>query len=141
MGSESQPNLPVLDFTEEDLKPGTDSWLSACKSVRQALEECGCFVVVYNKASEGLQNGVFEALKELFDLPSEIKMRNKYEGKPLKSYVGQNSKIPLHESLGIDEGTTREGIQSFAHLMWPNGNDQFWLEFNFCTFIANFFYI
>ncbi|KAJ1382117.1 Oxoglutarate/iron-dependent dioxygenase [Sesbania bispinosa] len=125
MGSEGQLRLPVLDFTNEDLKPGTNSWLSACTSVRQAFEEHGCFVVVYDKASHELQNGVFSSLKELFHLPTETKLKNKYEGKPLKGYVGQHPKIPLHESMGIDEGTTLEGIQSFAEKMWPNGNDKF----------------
>ncbi|WJX16077.1 hypothetical protein P8452_06155 [Trifolium repens] len=117
--------LPVLDFTKEVLKPGTNSWSSTCKSVRQAFEEYGCFIVVYDKASYELQNGVFSSLKELFDLPTETKQRNIYEGKPLKGYVGQHPKIPLHESMGIDEGTTLEGIQSFAKKMWPNGNDKF----------------
>ncbi|TKY53411.1 2-oxoglutarate-dependent dioxygenase AOP1.2 [Spatholobus suberectus] len=125
MGSEGQPMLPVLDFTKEDLKPGTNSWLSTCRSVRQAFEEHGCFVAVYDKASDELQNGVFSSLKELFDLPTETKRRNIYEGMPLKSYVGQHPMIPLHESMGIDNGTTLEGIQSFAEKIWPNGNDQF----------------
>ncbi|KAJ1375627.1 Oxoglutarate/iron-dependent dioxygenase [Sesbania bispinosa] len=125
MASDGQLRLPVLHFTKEDLKPGTKSWLSACTSVRQAFEEHGCFVVVYDKISQELQNGVFSSLKELFHLPTETKLKNKYEGKPLKGYVGQHPKIPLHESMGIDEGTTLEGIQSFAEKMWPNGNDKF----------------
>ncbi|KAL2326023.1 hypothetical protein Fmac_025081 [Flemingia macrophylla] len=125
MGSEEKPMLPVIDFCMEDLKPGTDSWLSKCRSVRQAFEEHGCFVAVYDKASVDLQNGVFGSMKELFDLPSETKRRNIYEGMPLKSYVGQIPKIPLHQSMGIDEGTTAEGIQNFAQKMWPTGNDQF----------------
>jgi isopenicillin N synthase-like dioxygenase len=130
MGSEGKNlMLPVLDFTKEVLKPGTNSWSSTCKSVRQAFEEYGCFIVVYDKASYELQNGVFSSLKELFDLPTETKQRNIYEGKPLKGYVGQHPKIPLHESMGIDEGTTLEGIQSFAQKMWPNGNDKFWLVY------------
>ncbi|RDY03119.1 putative 2-oxoglutarate-dependent dioxygenase AOP1.2, partial [Mucuna pruriens] len=114
MGSEGQPELPVIDFTKEDLKPGTISWLSTCRSVRQAFEEHGCFVAVYDKVSDDLQNGVFSSLKGLFDLSTETKRRNIYEGMPLKSYVGQHAKIPLHESMGIDEGTTLEGIQNFA---------------------------
>ncbi|XP_061343602.1 2-oxoglutarate-dependent dioxygenase AOP3-like [Gastrolobium bilobum] len=125
MGSEGQLNLPVLDFSKKDLKPGTNTWLSTCTSVRQAFEEYGCFIVLYDKASDKLQNGVFGSLKELFNLPTETKLKNTYEGKPLKGYVGQHPKIPLHESMGIDEGATLEGIQSFAEKLWPNGNDQF----------------
>ncbi|OIV90453.1 hypothetical protein TanjilG_01931 [Lupinus angustifolius] len=133
MSSDEQVGLPVLDFTKENLKPGTNSWLSACKSVRHAFEEHGCFIVVYDKASsDDLQNGVFRSLKELFDLPTKTKMKNIYEGKPLKGYVGQHPKIPLHESMGIDEGTTVEGIGCFVQEMWPNGNDQF------CTYLFEY---
>ncbi|GKV35775.1 hypothetical protein SLEP1_g43995 [Rubroshorea leprosula] len=96
MGSESQaPKLPVLDFTKGNLKPGTESWLSACKNVRKALEEYGCFIV-------------------------ENKMKNRYE-KPLNGYVGQIPKLPLHESMGIDNATSLEGTQYFTNLMWPEG--------------------
>nr|KYP59848.1 hypothetical protein KK1_015289 [Cajanus cajan] len=74
-------------------------------------------------------------MKELFDLSAETKQRNIYEGMPLKGYVGQRPHIPLHEGLGIDEGTTLEGIQNFAQKMWPNGNDQFWYIYNLLLII------
>lgn len=127
MGGEGQlMNLPVIDFTNEDLKPGTTSWLSTSQSVRLALEEYGCFVAVFHKfASDQLRNGLFSSMKELFDLPDETKFRNKYEGLPLKGYVGQNPKIPLHESFGIDQGTSPEGIKTFADRLWTHGNDRF----------------
>ena len=35
--------IPVLDFSNLELKPGTSSWLSARKDVRRALEEYSCF--------------------------------------------------------------------------------------------------
>lgn len=125
MGSELQPKLPVLDFSSENLKPGTSPWLSKSKEVRQALEDYGCFVVLYDKVPSDLRNDVFGALEELFDLPTEIKLKNKYE-KPLNGYVGQIPKLPLHESMGIDDATSLEGTQTFTNLMWPSGNDRFW---------------
>ena len=127
MGREEEPkHLPVINFTKEDLKPGTNAWISTSQSVKQALEEYGCFVAIFHKfASPDLRNGLFNSMKELFDLPDEIKLENKYEGIPLKGYVGQNPKIPLHESFGIDQGTSPE-VKSFAHRLWPQGNDQFW---------------
>lgn len=125
MGSELQAELPVIDFSSENLKPGTSSWVSTCKEVQRALEDYGCFVLVYNKLTSELRNEVFGALEKLFDLPTETKMRNKYE-KPLNGYVGQIPKLPLHESMGIDNATTLEGTQSFTNLMWPNGNDRVW---------------
>ncbi|XP_030968259.1 probable 2-oxoglutarate-dependent dioxygenase AOP1 [Quercus lobata] len=125
MGSELQQKLPVLDFSCDNLKPGTSTWLSTSKEVMQALEDYGCFVVVYDKAPLELRNEVFGALEELFDLPTETKMKNKYDQKPLNGYVGQIPKIPLHESMGIDNATTLEGTQTFTHMLWPNGNDRF----------------
>ncbi|KAL1368100.1 hypothetical protein HN51_022223 [Arachis hypogaea] len=125
MGSEEKIKLPILNFTKEDLKLGSNSWSFACERVRKALEEHGCFVVVFDKVSDELENGVFNSMKELFDLPTETKMRNNYEGMPLKGYVGQIPKIPLHESMGIDEGTTLHKIQGFAQKLWPNGNHHF----------------
>ncbi|XVF25065.1 hypothetical protein REPUB_Repub13aG0181500 [Reevesia pubescens] len=124
MGSESSPNVPILDFSRGDLKPGTDAWRLACKNVRQALEEFGCFIVEYDKFPLELHNQVFTVLEELFDLPTETKMKNRYE-KPLNGYVGQIPKLPLHESLGIDNANALEGTQFFTNLMWPQGNDHF----------------
>jgi len=129
MGSDHNqvsPKLPVLDFSnKETLKPGTNSWLSARKDVQQALEEFGCFVVLYDKISPEFRNTLLPTLQELFDLPTETKMTNKYEAKPLNGYVGQIPNLPLHESMGIDNATSLEETQRFTKLMWPAGNDNF----------------
>ncbi|KAB5574134.1 hypothetical protein DKX38_001328 [Salix brachista] len=125
MGSdELPPQLPTLDFTSEDLKPGTSCWIKACSDVRLALEEYGCFVVEYNKLPLEMRDEVFGVLKELFDLPTETKMKNRY-AKPLNGYVGQIAKLPLHESMGIDNATSIAATQNFTDLMWPDGNDRF----------------
>ena len=125
MGSLVQePKLPVLTFSKETLKPGTECWDLARKDVQRAFEEYGCFVVSYDRISSELRNAMFGALEELFDLPTQTKMTNKYE-KPLNGYVGQNPVVPLHESMGIDAATTKEGTQLFTNLMWPQGNERF----------------
>ncbi|PON89431.1 Oxoglutarate/iron-dependent dioxygenase [Trema orientale] len=123
MGSAVEPRLPVLNFSKETLNPGSESWELARKDVQRAFEEYGCFIVLYEMSSE-FRSTLFGALEELFDLPTETKMKNKYE-KPLNGYVGQNPVVPLHESLGIDNATTKEGTQFFTNLMWPHGNDRF----------------
>lgn len=125
MGSFTASKLIVVDFTEEDLKPGSSSWSSACKDIRRALEIHGCFVALYDKISPQLHKAIFQAADELFDLPTEVKIQNINE-KPYHGYVGQMPIVPLHEGLGIDYATTLEGAQSFTKLMWPNGNDSFW---------------
>ncbi|KAA3479385.1 2'-deoxymugineic-acid 2'-dioxygenase [Gossypium australe] len=112
MGSESTPTLPILDFSNAELKPGTDSWLVACKKVTHALEQYGCFIIEYDKFPLQLHNQVFSLLEELFLLPTETKMKNRYE-KPLNGYVGQIPKLPLHESLGIDNATSVEGTREY----------------------------
>ncbi|KAL5824964.1 hypothetical protein ACOSQ3_021027 [Xanthoceras sorbifolium] len=124
MGSETLPKLPVLDFSKAELKPGTTYWLKTCNDVRQALEEYGCFIIECNTVSSEFRSEVFGALMELFDLPTETKMKNIYE-KPLNGYVGQIPKLPLHESLGIDNATSLEATQSFTNIMWSDGNHTF----------------
>ncbi|KAL7099784.1 hypothetical protein ACP275_09G107400 [Erythranthe tilingii] len=124
MGSLTMPELLVVDFTKEEMKPGSISWSKSCKEIRTALENHGCFVALYDKISTHLHKSIFKAADELFDLPTEVKIQNKNE-KPYHGYVGQMPIVPLHEGLGIDYSTTLEGAQGFTNLMWPNGNDSF----------------
>jgi len=124
MGSLTKPKLVVVDFTNENLKPGTSLWSSACKDIRRGLEDHGCFVALYDKISWQLNKSIFQAADELFGLSSETKIQNINE-KPYHGYVGQMSYVPLHEGLGIDYATTSQGVQSFTNLMWPNGNESF----------------
>ncbi|XP_065868971.1 probable 2-oxoglutarate-dependent dioxygenase AOP1 [Euphorbia lathyris] len=126
MGSLSPvPNLPILDLKQDhNLKPGTSLWQKRCSEVRQALEEYGCFIAEYNKLSPEFRDDMFGVMKELFDLPTLTKMQNKYD-KPLNGYVGQIPKLPLHESMGIDDATSLNSTQHFTNLMWPNGNPHF----------------
>lgn len=124
MGSLSTlPNLLVVDF--EDLKqPASTKTSALCKDIRQALENHGCFVVMYDNFSPELEKSIFQAADDLFDLSTHAKIQNINE-KPYHGYVGQIPFVPLHEGLGIDYATTEEGVQSFTSLMWPQGNDSF----------------
>ncbi|PSS17894.1 2-oxoglutarate-dependent dioxygenase AOP1.2 [Actinidia chinensis var. chinensis] len=124
MGSLTQPNLPVIDFSMENLKCGADSWAFTANKVVLALEEYGCFIATYDKVSLDLHNAIFHASKELFDLPTETKIKNTSKI-PSHGYVGQEPIIPLYEGLGIENPTTVEGVQTFTNLMWPSGNDFF----------------
>ncbi|XP_027169897.1 probable 2-oxoglutarate-dependent dioxygenase AOP1 [Coffea eugenioides] len=123
MGSLTLHKLPTIDFSKENLKPGTTAWNKIRKEVMSALEEYGCFVASYEKIPQ-LQDAVFGALEELFDLPTQTKMQNK-SSKPLYGYVGQIPVVPLYESMGIDDANTSEGMQAFTYAMWPNGNEGF----------------
>jgi isopenicillin N synthase-like dioxygenase len=124
MSSETHPKVPVIDFSSEKLKPGTTSWSLTCDDIRRALEEYGCFITVYNKVSKELANAIYDAGKEVFQLPKETKVKNIAE-RTYHGYVGDVSILPLHESTGIDNATTVEGTKRFINLMWPNGKDSF----------------
>ncbi|XP_047312425.1 probable 2-oxoglutarate-dependent dioxygenase AOP1 [Impatiens glandulifera] len=118
------PKLLVVDFNKDGMKPGTSSWISAGKDIRQALEQHGCFVALYDGISSDLNDRIFHSADDLFNLPLETKLKN-INGKPYHGYVGQIPIVPLHEGLGMDYATTLEGAQSFTDIMWPNGNESF----------------
>ncbi|KAH1240483.1 putative 2-oxoglutarate-dependent dioxygenase AOP1 [Glycine max] len=130
MGSQTACKFPVVDFTDEELKPGTAKWGSACQVIRNALEDHGCFYALCDKVPMKLYNSVFTLMEELFDLPLETKMQ-KISDKPYHGYYGQFAHLPLYESLGINGPLTMEGVQNFAKLMWPAGYDYFYETLSF----------
>ncbi|KAL1818648.1 hypothetical protein DCAR_0414843 [Daucus carota subsp. sativus] len=123
MDLQAKPQLPIIDFTEANLRPGSGSWLLTSNEVRHALEEYGCFVAVYDKINMQMSNDVFRASKELFELPLETKVKNVSDN----IYYGylKLPVIPLYESLGIRNATTCDGIRSFGNTMFPSGNEKF----------------
>ncbi|XP_014515232.1 probable 2-oxoglutarate-dependent dioxygenase AOP1 [Vigna radiata var. radiata] len=124
MISQNICQVPVVDFTDKEMKPGTTKWVSACKVIRNALEDHGCFYALYDKVPIELYNSVFTLMEEQFDLPLETKMQ-KISDKPYHGYYGQNAHVPLYESLGINDPLSTEEIQKFTKLMWPAGYDHF----------------
>ncbi|CAN0898676.1 Probable 2-oxoglutarate-dependent dioxygenase AOP1 [Linum grandiflorum] len=122
-------DLPAVDFSGENVKVGSSGWRKTCVDVREALEQYGSFMVVNYHKSKGDALGVCDealaALKELFDLPLDTKLKNRYEF-PLNGYVGQIPKLPLHESMGIENASESDAVAEFAALMWPHhGNTSF----------------
>ncbi|XP_057777477.1 probable 2-oxoglutarate-dependent dioxygenase AOP1 [Salvia miltiorrhiza] len=124
MGSETVHKLGVIEFTDKNTNPETESWWETCKKVVDALEEYGCFVAVYDKLTHEIHKEAFSSLQQLFDLPTQTKVQNK-SSKPLYGYVGQIPFLPLYESMGIDDAHTIQGIQNFSNVMWHNGNPAF----------------
>lgn len=123
MGSDSETiKLPTIDFSE--VKQGTQTWDLVKNQVRRALEEYGCFEALFDKIPKGTRKATLDALKELFDLPLQIKLKNR-SNKPYHGYVGQHAFVPLYESLGIGNALALGKIENFANLMWPNGNPTF----------------
>uniref|UniRef100_A0A2P2MPC6 Fe2OG dioxygenase domain-containing protein n=1 Tax=Rhizophora mucronata TaxID=61149 RepID=A0A2P2MPC6_RHIMU len=132
MSSLSPQKLPVVNFSLENFKPGTTSWLTTTKKVIDALETYGCFIAVYDKISLELHNSLFNSLGELFDLPLEIKQKNISE-LPYFGYLGsEKTHRPLYESLGIGAANTPEATQDFTNALWPQGNE------NFCSNLLSY---
>ncbi|KAK2984899.1 hypothetical protein RJ640_008664, partial [Escallonia rubra] len=124
MASLTKSKLPIIDFSQEKLKPGTGSWLSTANDVRKALEEYGCFVALSNEVSLETRDAMFSAAKDLYDLPMESKVKNTSDLLGF-GYGGGFTTMPLFEYFGIEKATTLEGTQTFTDLMWPSGNDDF----------------
>ncbi|MFS7932871.1 putative oxoglutarate/iron-dependent dioxygenase, non-hem dioxygenase domain-containing protein [Helianthus anomalus] len=122
MGFLEQPKIPVINMV--DMKQNTGFLASARDEVRHALEEYGCFLVVCDGITEEVNKEIFDSLKNLFDLPTETKVKNTSD-KAYHGYVGQIPFLPLLESLGIENATSVHGVNSFTNIMWPSGNDSF----------------
>lgn len=127
MGEISCP-IPVIDLSEESMNEAAgNGGIPRCNQVREAMEEFGCFFVVYGSDSEMMKRGrVFHLLKELFDLPIETKMKNVNSNPEIPSINGYNRLSEIHENANLFNATEPATIQSFAHLMWPSGNPNFW---------------
>lgn len=97
------------------------------KKMREACEKHGCFVLKCDEEilGGGTHEKMFIAAKDLFDLPEETKRKHR-SPKPYRSYDANCPLIPLSESFGIDNGGSRQAIQAFTNLMWPQGNHSFW---------------
>ncbi|XP_047332853.1 probable 2-oxoglutarate-dependent dioxygenase AOP1 [Impatiens glandulifera] len=125
MGSQTLPlKLPIIDFGEPDLKPGSTSWDSVRGQVRRALEEYGCFEALFPKIPLDLRKQLFSSLEDLFDLPLQTKVRNSSK-KPYHGYVGQYPMVPLYESMGVDGADVADKVEDFTRVMWPEGNPTF----------------
>ncbi|KAG7553139.1 Oxoglutarate/iron-dependent dioxygenase [Arabidopsis thaliana x Arabidopsis arenosa] len=120
MDSDSVPRsvsvqLPVINFSNQTLKPGSSKWDEVKADVRKALEDYGCFEASFDKLSVGLKKSVFEAMEELFELPIQTKQRN-VSSKPFHGYLCYN----LYQSLGIDDANVLEKVNDFTQQLWPD---------------------
>ncbi|KAH7528010.1 hypothetical protein FEM48_Zijuj05G0026500 [Ziziphus jujuba var. spinosa] len=127
MGSQTElPRIPIIDFSKEELKlAASSSWLSLCNQIQYALENHGCFIAKYDQLSPELSKKIFSQTKDMFEVPTEIKMKNTSHV-PYRGYhTGPSDpNMPRFEGLGIDNATSLEETQKFMNLMWPAGKDQ-----------------
>ncbi|RWW23970.1 hypothetical protein GW17_00011758 [Ensete ventricosum] len=123
--SAAKQKYPKIDFSELDIaSPGTPRWEAVREQVMEALASCGFFEAVFPQVAQELRESFFgTAMKELFALPLDTKLRNT-SNKPFHGYLGQ---IPYlsYESLAILDASLPQGVDSFTSLMWPGGNPAF----------------
>ncbi|KAF5456677.1 hypothetical protein F2P56_026128 [Juglans regia] len=126
MVSDNEFQIPVIKFSTDskDLDRGTEGWHNLCKRVREACENYGCFELVYDKMPIQSRAETFSGIRQLFDLPLDIKKKN-VSPKPNSGYLGQIAAVPLYESFGIDDAFNYDSLKSFSELMWPNDHDLF----------------
>ncbi|KAE8680886.1 gibberellin 20 oxidase 1 [Hibiscus syriacus] len=122
MSSGTPAKLPVIDFSNQNLKPGSPEWDSVKHQVREALKEYGCFEASLDQLLE-LRDAVFAAMEEAFDLPSETK-KLYVSDKHFRGYFDYPS--GSLESMTIDEARVAENIeQRLTTTLWPQGNISF----------------
>ncbi|XP_039047829.1 probable 2-oxoglutarate-dependent dioxygenase AOP1 [Hibiscus syriacus] len=117
MSLETEARLPVIDFSSQELKPGSPEWDSVKAQVREALEEHGYFEASFDRVAE-LRTPVFGALEELFDLPLQRK----------KLCVLRSHFVAI---MGLQHDCMRawrlmniwpETLNNFTNVLWPQGH-------------------
>ncbi|XP_019090170.1 PREDICTED: probable 2-oxoglutarate-dependent dioxygenase AOP1.2 [Camelina sativa] len=108
-------HLPVIDFSDKTLKPGSSKWEEVKIDVRKALEDYGCFQASFDKVSAELKKSAFEAVEELFKLPIQTRQRN-VSTKPFHGYLSHN----LYQSFGIDDANVLDKVNDFTQQLWPD---------------------
>ncbi|KAI4381947.1 hypothetical protein MLD38_007962 [Melastoma candidum] len=125
-GVKIESQIPVVDLSLADFKPGTDAWNCAREVAMRALEENGCFIVEFGEGGvpSGLHDAVFKVTEEFFNLPHKTKILNT-NFKPSHGYIPHVPGTPLLEGSNIDGAEKLNACEKFTHLMWPSGNDGF----------------
>ncbi|KAB2032797.1 hypothetical protein ES319_D05G402400v1 [Gossypium barbadense] len=122
MSSTTQAMVPVIDFSNQNLKAGSPEWDLVKSQVREALEEYGCFEALFDPILE-LRKAVFGALQEAFDLPLQTK-KLFVSDKPFRGY--SYSPSALFQSMAVDDAHIAENIeQCLTTSLWPQGNISF----------------
>ncbi|CAN8269295.1 unnamed protein product [Cochlearia groenlandica] len=122
--SSKTKSLPVIDFSVPNLEPETLEWDMVRNLVRKALEEYGCFEALFDGVSKDLRKTIFEASKEVFDLPIETKLSAKLE-KRNSGYTCHVSDMPLFEGMGFDGVDNPNVVDDLTLKVWPQGNINF----------------
>ncbi|XP_027353409.1 probable 2-oxoglutarate-dependent dioxygenase AOP1 [Abrus precatorius] len=122
MGSENKVELPVINFSIQDLELNEAKWESVKYQVHKALVEYGCFEAMFDKVPLDLLKAIFVEQEELFNLPLQTKQRLVHGNRPYHGYLGPHQ---LYESLGIEDADVYENVESSLKILWPEGKPNF----------------
>lgn len=104
---EERKRIPTIDLGE---------FPKQLKELREASEEWGCFRVVNHKVSSTLMAEMKQVVRELLDLPLEIKRRNT-DVIAGSGYMAPSQKNPLYEALGLYDMASSQAVADFcSHL-------------------------
>lgn len=104
---EERRRIPTIDLGE---------FPKQLKKLREASEEWGCFRVVNHKVSSTLMAEMKQVVRELLDLPLEIKRRNT-DVIAGSGYMAPTQKNPLYEALGLYDMASSQAVADFcSHL-------------------------
>ncbi|MCL7032684.1 hypothetical protein MKW94_021487 [Papaver nudicaule] len=119
--------VPCLDFTK-GFEEGSEEWKNLCQQVRQVSEDYGCFQVLYaNVVPPEQHEDMFTKMKELYDVPLELKKMNK-NPRPYDGYIGRTPENLFYESMGIEYAERSDQVRNFTNLMWPAGGNPSFCE-------------
>ncbi|KAI3747656.1 hypothetical protein L6452_10221 [Arctium lappa] len=96
-------SISVIDL--HDFPDLTSKLMAAC-------EEWGCFKLLNHHIPSTLMSAMKLVIKELFDLPVEIKLRN-LDVITTSGYMVPTEINPLYDSLGVYDMASRRGIETF----------------------------
>ncbi|CAH9100816.1 unnamed protein product [Cuscuta europaea] len=101
-----ETKVPVIDF--EDFPAQSQKLIEAC-------EEWGCARIVncHSILPVSLMSEMKQVVRSLFDLPQEIKERNKHI-LPISGYVPPNVINPFYESMGMYDMSSPQDVETFC---------------------------
>ncbi|KAE8678148.1 hypothetical protein F3Y22_tig00111440pilonHSYRG00058 [Hibiscus syriacus] len=129
MSSETGVRLPVIDFSKQELKPGSPEWDLAKLHVREALEEYGGFEALFDKVVEGKTSREGMMIDEAH-VAGNIDQGLTYQ------HLVTSRKHKLQLAAGLEKTVRRTVLESFgiatnqqrAHLGADAHTDKAWIN-------------
>ena len=127
MEEEEGKRIPVIDMQKLEEDDGEQ-----LKRLREASEEWGCFRIVNQKIPSSLMSEMKKVVREVLDLPMEIKMRNT-DVIAGSGYMAPTQVNPFYEALGLYDLASSQSLRTFSSQLDLSPHQRF---LNFHLFIS-----